>query len=406
MLKSNKVNLIIALIVAIVLWSYVLLDVNQSSSQTIKNVPITILNEDTLTDEGLVILSMDYEKINITYSCQRQELRKIKDSDFTVTADVEGLRKGETKLRLSVSGPDDVNIENISVEKITVTVDELASAKKKVETVIVNQMDDESEPSIEQMSFEEVTVTGAKTLVDSVVSVQAQLDASKVSGQMKSLTVELAPVDKNGATVSNLSLSQSNVSITAIMLNKKTVTLDVPVTGTEHASFSRSVSVPKTITIKAGQDLLDDIESISCEELDLSEIYEDAEIKLDPILPEGVTVASESENLYATVTVKGVESKTFTFSETDVVLEGVTEDETATVGDISIKVTVTAKSEDMDDITAEDFDLTADISDMDEGEHIAKLDCTLSKSHTDMNVSTSEVTVTIAKVASSDKQAE
>ena len=82
-------------------------------------------------------------------------------------------------------------------------------------------------------------------------------------------------------------------------------------------------------------------------------------------MPEGVTVASESENLYATVTVKGVESKTFTFSETDVVLEGVTDDETATVGDTSIKVTVTAKSEDMDDITADDFSLTADISDMD-----------------------------------------
>ena len=406
MLKNNKLNLVIALIVAIVLWSYVLLDVNQSSSQTIKDVPITILNEESLTDEGLVILSMDYEDVNITYSCQRQELRKIKDSDFTVTADVEGLRKGESKIRLSVSGPDDVNIENVSVEKITVTVDELASAQKKVETVIINQTDDESEPSIEQMSFEEVTVTGAKTLVDSVVSVQAQIDASKVSGEMKSLTVELTPVDKNGATVSNLTLSQSNVSITAIMLNKKTVTLDVPVTGTTHASFSRSVSVPKTITIKAGQDLLDDIDSISCEELDLSEVYEDAEIKLNPILPEGVTVASESENLYATVTVKGVESKTFTFSETDVVLEGVTDDETATVGDISIKVTVTAKSDDIEDISADDFALTADISDMDEGEHIAKLNCTLSKTHTDMDVSTNEVTVTIVKVADGSEQAE
>ena len=154
MLKSNKLNLIIALIVAIVLWAYVLVDVNQSSTETAKGVPITLLNEQTLAEDDLVILSMDYSKVNINYSCQRQTLGKIKDSDFIVTADVEGLKSGENKVKLSVSGPDDVSIENISVQKITIMVDELISAEKPINPTLENQTDDENEPSIVQISDE------------------------------------------------------------------------------------------------------------------------------------------------------------------------------------------------------------------------------------------------------------
>lgn len=132
MLKSNKVNLVLALIVAIVLWAYVLVDVNQSSTETVKGVPIKILNEDVLEANNLVLLSTDYDKVNITYSCQRASLGKIKDSEFSVTADVEGLKKGAHKIKLYISAPDDVSIENVSIPKITVSIDDLVTAEKPV----------------------------------------------------------------------------------------------------------------------------------------------------------------------------------------------------------------------------------------------------------------------------------
>ena len=395
MLKSNKLNLIIALIVAIVLWAYVLVDVNQSSTETAKGVPITLLNEQTLTENDLVILSMDYSKVNINYSCQRQVLSKIKDSDFTVTADVEGLKAGENKVKLSVSGPDDVSIENTSVQKITIVVDELVSAEKPINPALENQTDDENEPSIVQISDETVTVKGAKTLVEKVTSVRAALDAGKVADEMKSLTVPLVPVDENGEEVEGVKLSKSNVSITAVMLKKKTVSLDVPITGVEHSTFERSFSVPKTITIKGREDVLSAIEKVRCKNIDLSDIYEDTKIKIEPILPSGVTAASESQNLYANVSVKGVETKTFTFTENDVVLSGISGDATAAVENVKIKVTVTAKPEEMSSITEEDFSLTADIDGLEEGEHTVELSCVCTKSHTDLEYTPGEINISI-----------
>ncbi len=395
MLKSNKLNLIIALITAIVLWAYVLVDVNQSSTETVRGVPITLVNEQTLAADDLVILSMDYSKVNINYSCQRQALSKIKDADFTVTADVEGLKVGENKVKLNVNHPDDVSIENLSVQKITIVVDELVSAEKPINPTLENQTDDESEPSIVQISDEKATVKGAKTLVEKVTSVRAALDAGKVTDEMKSLTVALVPVDENGEEVEGVKLSKSNVSITAVMLKKKTVSLDVPISGVEHSAFERSVSVPKTITIKGREDVLSSIKSISCGEIDLSDVYEDTNIKIDPILPSGVTAASESQNLYVKVSVKGVETKTFTFTENDVVLSGISEAAMAVVGNVKIKVTVTAKPEEMSSITEEDFSLTADIDGLEEGDHTVALSCVCAKSHTDLEYTPGEINISI-----------
>lgn len=282
MLKSNKVNLVLALIVAIVLWAYVLVDVNQSSTETVKGVPIKILNEDVLEANNLVLLSADYDKVNITYSCQRAFLGKIKDSEFSVTADVEGLKKGAHKIKLYISAPDDVSIENVSIPKITVSIDDLVTAEKPVTPVIANIEGDDTEPNILQLSDDVVSVKGAKTLVDRIVSLDAVLDASKVGAEMKSFTVPLTAVDSDGNTIEGVKPSKDNVSITAILLKKKTVDLTVPVEGLESVGFQRSVSVPRTITIKGSDSVLADIESVTCQTVDLRNVYEDTKIKLVP----------------------------------------------------------------------------------------------------------------------------
>ena len=395
MLKSNKVNLILALIVAIVLWSYVLVDVNQSSTETVKGVPITIINEDELEANDLVLLSTDYEKVNITYSCQRTFSGKIKDSEFSVTADVEGLKKGSHKVKLFISAPDDVSVENISIPKITVTIDELVTVEKTVTPVIDNSDGDETEPNILQVSDDTVTVKGAKSLVDQVVTMNAVLDASKVETEMKSFTVPLVAVDESGKEIENVQPSKKNVSLTAVLFKKKTVDLEVTVDGLESSDFQRSVSVPKTITIKGRDSVLANIDKITCQNVNLEDVYEDTEIALTPILPSGVNLATESEELYIKVTVKGVETNTFTFSENDVAISGVSENMSATVESVKIKVTVTALSDAMKEISAEDFLLTADVTGLEAGSHSVSLVCTCEKEYTDMEYTPEEINITI-----------
>ena len=71
MLKNNKVTMALALVMAIVLWAYVLASDNQASTNTLRNIPITFANMETLTENNLVVLETERDTVNITFSGQR-----------------------------------------------------------------------------------------------------------------------------------------------------------------------------------------------------------------------------------------------------------------------------------------------------------------------------------------------
>ncbi len=306
MLKNNKVSMALALVMAIVLWAYVLASDNQASTNTLRNIPITFANMETLTENNLVVLETERNTVNITFSGQRTALNKVKAENFKVIADLEGLKKGENVVRLRVVGPDNVTVESMSVQKIAVTIDDLVSVKKPVETQIINQNSDDSEPYIVQLSQDAVVAEGAASLVNKVTRLMAYVDAEKVENEMKALTIALVPVDKHAQKVEGVTLATDKVSVTAVMLNKKTVTLSVPVIGQEHDNLDISYQVPRTITIKGTDAALAAISEVLCETVDLSRVYDDTQITLQPILRRfGVTVATDSGNLFCSVTVKG-----------------------------------------------------------------------------------------------------
>ena len=375
MLKNNKINLVLALLAAICLWAYVLGDDSSSYGGTMRNVPINYINAEALERAGLVVLDTPTETVNISYAGQRSLKNKVKAKDFKVTVDLEGLRAGENTVKLMVEKPENVDIKSVSQQKVTVVVDKLSEEDKPVNVVIVNQTSDDSEPYIVQVSREKVKVRGAETLVNSVTALNASVDAGKVGNTMKSLNIELVPVNRKGEIVDDVALEFENVSITTIMHNKKTVSLNVPITGNESTFVTREISVPKTITIKGTDELLSQISSITCRPVDISDIFEDTLINIEPLLPEGIEVATDSQHLQITVTVAGAATRDFTFTENDIVLEGVDEDTIPTVENVTVKVSVSGNAEVIEQITEDDFRLYADVSGLNPGTHTVELKC-------------------------------
>ena len=375
MLKNDKVNFIIALIIAAGLWAYVLVTDNQSMDTTIKNVPITIINESALESEGLVLLSVSDETVNVTVKGERGEAGKIKKEGIHVVLDLEGVKAGEHTVPLQISVPDRVDFKDASKRKVTVVIDELVTEEKAIVPAIDGEMSDEQEPFIVQTDKDTVNVTGAKSLVDSIVHVSAPLDVKLVGDTLHAISVELIPVDENGNTVEEVKLSSKNVSVTAVMLNKKTVPLKVDVIGTDAADADRTVTVPKTITVKGYAAALAGITYITAETVDVSEIYEDTTLAVKPLLPEGVEAAANSQNLTVKVTVKGMETRRFTFGNEAVIVEGITEDMIAAVSEINIVLTAVGKEADISALKEEDFYFMADASGLEPGEHRIPLKC-------------------------------
>ncbi len=375
MLKNNKLNLIFALLIAICLWIYVMGEVNPTITSTIKNVPITFLNENSLESDDLVLLSVSSETVNVAISGQRSSVTKVKKSDIKVYADLDGYTDGEYTITLKIVVPSSVELANSESQTITVVIDELVTATKPISISLTGDSSDDSEPYIVQISQGEVEVTGAKTLVDSIVTVDAPLEIAKVGTELKAFNVTLVPINKNGDQVEGVTLGTNRISVTAILLNKKTVKLDVPIIGEDEGGADRSITLPKTITIKGSEESLAKVSSVTAESIDVSEIYEDTEITIVPILPDGIEVATDSENLTAKITVKGVESVVFEYTSEAIILEGITEDMAVTLGDMSIRLVVTGKDSVIKGLTADDFYFTADASGLEAGTYTLPLEC-------------------------------
>ena len=395
MLKNNKINFVIALLAAICLWAYVLGYDGASYGGTVRNIPVNYINAEALEKAGLVVLETPTEAVNISYTGQRSLKNKVKAKDFKVTVDLEGLREGENIVKLMVEKPENVDIKSISLQKVRVVVDRLAEAEKPVKVVINNQSSDESEPYIVQVSREKVKVTGAETIVNRVKELVAAVDASKVGVTMKSLSIELMPVDSKGEKVENLMLEYDNVSVTAIMHNKKTVSLNVPITGNYSEYINRDIYVPKTITVKGTDEALSQISSITCEPVDVSGIFENSVIDVRPILPEGVEIATDSQNLQVKISVAGAATRDFVFSENDIVLEGVDEDTIPTLANVTVKVSVSGNGAVIGQIAETDFRLYADVSGLEKGTYDIPLKCLCENKEIEMEYTPSEIKVII-----------
>ena len=182
------------------------------------------------------------------------------------------------------------------------------------------------------------------------------------------------------------------------MLNKKTVPLKVNVVGADAADADRTVTVPKTITVKGYAAALADISYITAETVDVSEIYEDGALEVKPLLPEGVEVASNSQNLTVKVTVKGMETRRFTYGKEAVAVEGITEDMIASVSDVTIVVTAAGREADISALKEDDFYFVADASGLEPGEHRIELKCHYEGNLSELSFTPAEILVTIERV--------
>ena len=383
MLSSKRFTLVLAFIIAVALWAYVLGEVDPERSITIRDIPITFTNEATLEDAGLVITNIDYDNVDASFSAKRSIANKISEEDFHAIANLSGLTWGDNVVELSITKPSSITLDSVSPQYITITTDNYVAVEKEIQIEFSNQVENK-EPMITQLSSDTVTVSGAESVVSKVDRVVADVDSSRITEESNAISVALKALDADGEEVTEADLSESNVTVTAAMMNTKTVKLSVPVNGQDSGSITRQISVPEEVTIKGSSDLLEWIDSVECKEIDLSEVYVDTTIVLEPVLPYGIQLASVSVDPKMEVKVYNASEVSFEFDETDITVTGVSENTTVTIEDVEIVVTAKGTFSAIGSLTKNDLVITADVTGLYNGSHTVKLNITTKVSGVDI----------------------
>jgi len=397
MLNNKKFNIVLSLLIAIGIWAYVIGETNPTATKVYRDVPIQLANQQVLEANGLAISDVSAETLNVTLTGTRANINKTDISDITAWVDLADVAMGENQLRVSIRVPDNVDIEDKSLNKITITVDKRVSKEFKINPEYEGTFPTEEEPITVEMNRDSVTVTGAASLVEKVDHVCAKVSEGEVSEELRTIGCALVPVDEKGAEIKRLELSAKSVQITAELATVKTVTLKVPVVDYSDGLDEKKITAPKTITIKGKSSTLDSIESVTCEPVDITEIEEDTVLTVKPVLPEGVQVSSRSsETLRVKITVIKIQTKTFDFEAGEIQLKGLDENLNAEIKeDGTIKVSVSGKAEQLDAIEKEDITLSVDLTDLEKGTHQVVLAVTCGKDSTTVAADPEEIRIVI-----------
>ena len=320
-MKTKKTfDICISIVVAILLWAYVLNVVNPPSNTTIRDVPVQLLHQDSLASNKLAIAGDGYYTVDVVVKGARSGLSNINEDYLTATADLTGLSAGQNYITVNVEcSASDVTVEEVRSQKIQVYIDEFVEVEKPL-NVAYGELDGDYEVSLFTTEAENIVVSGAKSLVDLVTEVRVDVDTSILETD-KYVKQKLTgvPLDAEGNIVQAVKLSREEVSVTLTRLAVKEVPLKVKTTGIPGLNAEvASVSAPGTVKITGLTSALNPISSISAETINIEGITSNKTYNLKLNLPSGIELAAAQEPVSATVKLADMASSQFDYSISDV----------------------------------------------------------------------------------------
>jgi YbbR domain-containing protein len=124
-MKSNKVLMLISLLVAIALWMFVMGNVDPQISERVSGVKVEMEGTDTLNDQELTATVNKPKVVSVTIEGKRSQVLKAKKKGIKAYIDVSTCDYGKNEAEIYVRIPDGVSgvtVEDISSETAVFTV--------------------------------------------------------------------------------------------------------------------------------------------------------------------------------------------------------------------------------------------------------------------------------------------
>ncbi|QIB68205.1 hypothetical protein Ami103574_02265 [Aminipila butyrica] len=396
MLQNKNFTKLLSILLAVFLWVYVVAVENPPTKVRIPNVPITLVNVDSLNQRGLAISSDEDYFMDVVIEGARSDVLKVSASDIVAKVDVFGYGVGENEIPVTVTLPDSVSVANQKDNRIVINIEEMVSVYKTVNVIFNGSVDSKQEATVSSVTPKEVEVKGAKSKVASVKSVNAYIESSELTTEEKSFTADLTAVDANGQTAKNIQLSSDTADIKAVIYQIKEVPLEVAVTGEVNGAYQvTSMDVPEKVKIKGLKEDLAGVDKITADPVDISTVTATTELPLNMKLPQGVMLAQDSTKAAVSIVIKGITVKEFEIPNSSITVNGLGEKLSLVINTQSVNVKVSGKEASVEKMTAADISLSIDLTGLETGIYTVPLTVHKAAGISDITVDTEEIHITI-----------
>lgn len=366
---------ILALLLGFVIWFFVANVEDYSISKTITGIPVTLLNQEAITDQNKVFEVTQGNTVNISVQGRRSVVEGLTADDFNATADLSELsitnavqievepHSSEVRREVSVTvneGVLMVAIEDSGEEKFPVTVATKGTPQDGY--AVINTS---SSPTM-------ITITGAASAIKRIAGVQAEVDVDEGTGNI-SVQSKLKLVDSYGEEISQdrLELSADVVRARAYIQKTKEIPITVSTVGDPAEGYAVAGSPgyePTTILVAGGESALRNLTALQINDIDITDRTAslDTTVDIDDYLPNGITIIDQMKTVDITVPIEKLVEKTMTLRPADIEIIGKKEEYVyhMPVADNEFEITVIGLAADVEGLTASGLKASIDVSEL------------------------------------------
>ena len=367
--NSKWVFVLISVFLAVIFWMYVRNDLDPPGSRTIYNVPVTLTGETILESQGLTITAVSDTAVDLKITAPISILNKLSNRNLSVTVNVSQCTEGEHILQYDVNWPRDVSTAEITKESqepaaITVMVSRLYSKTFEIQPVLKASIAPGYQAGQITISPETVTISGSEEAVSRVAKVEAVLEGEELNTRFSG-NVPLVLLDAEGNELTDLEINMDTdttyVTMPVYVVKEVKLTVDyTPGGGATGEDVTSAIIFPDSITIAGSEEDVSKVEEISLGSIDLSKVVGTNSFTLPIELDSSLENVSGITEAVVTVTISGLSTRTFNVTNID--YDNAPEGYHVEVATESCSVVVRGSEERLEDISASQLRIVADLS--------------------------------------------
>ena len=403
---------LLSIAIATILW-FMVINIDQPIGTRDYSRPLSIQNMDVLTDRGLTVGNLEElknTKITVKVKAQRTALDRLSQNPEWITAVVDlselsyAVNGDVIALHVSVSvqGGNTYGISSKSPAVVEVSVETMASKELPVEVHLNGELEEGTYLSEPLLSAETVLVTGPSTLVKSVTSVRAAVEAEAIKENPDIITA-LTCYNASGIPVKGVSTDPEEIMVSYALHDMKQVPLQVEISGSPASGYEvgNIYCRPQYAALIGSAEALERIVSLQLESINVSGLTTSTTrtFRLTDYLPEGVTLMdSNKDTVEVIVEISEQSQKQLTLPASDLKIIGQENGKDYILqGDAHI--TISGEGSALESVQADDLQGSIHVNGLSEGDHKVMIHAALPDG---LIMNPSYITVTVKETEASE----
>lgn len=286
--QHNLPAKLVALVVAVILWAFVMNDQNPPIEGNFK-VKLLVTNAPHDCQ-----VTYETEVIEMRVKAPRDMFVNAEDDDFSAYIHLVNGETGSQKCRVHAVMPQGFELVGLDPEYVEVILDPIEQKSMPVEMIVSGTTAPGTTVAHIEQPVKFVTVEGPRTVLQKVSRIICYVGLSGNSADFTA-DVPLVVIDDESKQMYGVTVSPESVEVGVQLargLSRKVVDIK-PVTANNLPEAYEIVAVkcdPEKIEVAGKEELIDKVLSVETEPISLSDVSKDTDKSVSLRLPEGVTV--------------------------------------------------------------------------------------------------------------------